>query len=270
MFYVNDIRVTPTIFPDKTSQIWNLPEELVNSYDFEIRWEFEHEGEIMQLAQLSDLFAHSHSFVLKIKYLPYGRQDKVVSNKTTFALTSFAKLINSMYFDYVDIMDPHSKEALRLIKRSRAEYPTDQLMKAWDLTHADAVCYPDKGAVEKYTQLYLDFPYMYGEKVRDQQSGKILSYAIKQSNNYEPQIGDRILIVDDLCDGGATFVLLAHKLLEVGIKEVNLFVTHGVFSKGLKPLFDAGIKRIFTQDGEALEDWTDGSGSTKRITYRRL
>src|ERR1700722_6455547 len=250
MFYVNNVRVIPTIFPDKTSQIWNLPEELVNSYDFEIRWEFEHEGEIMQLAQLVDLFAHSHSLVLKIKYLPYGRQDKVVSNKTTFALASFAKLINSMYFDYVDIMDPHSKEAIKLIKHSRAEYPTEQLLKALNETRSDAVCYPDKGAVEKYTQLYLGTPYMYGEKVRDQRTGKILSYQLKTNNKYEPQIGDRILIVDDICDGGATFILLAKELISRGITDVNLFVTHGIFSKGLKVLFDAGIKRVFTQDGE--------------------
>jgi ribose-phosphate pyrophosphokinase len=135
------------------------------------------------------------------------------------------------------------------------------------LTNSDAVCYPDKGALEKHKLLYLDFPYMYGEKVRDQQSGRIISYAVKQSNNYEAQIGDRILIVDDICDGGATFVLLAHKLLELGIKEVNLFVTHGIFSKGLRPLYDAGIKRIFTQDGEASQDLY---ANHLPITYRRL
>jgi len=62
------------------------------------------------------------------------------------------------------------------------------------------------------------------------------------------------MIVDDICDGGATFILLAKELYAAGAKEVNLFVTHGIFSKGLIPLYEAGIKRIFTQDGEASEE----------------
>jgi len=50
-----------------------------------------------------------------------------------------------------------------------------------------------------------------------------------------------------------TFKILAKDLLAKGAKEVNLFVTHGIFSRGLKTLKDAGINRIFAQDGEASE-----------------
>ena len=57
-------------------------------------------------------------------------------------------------------------------------------------------------------------------------------------------------MVDDLCDGGATFILLAKELLSKGAKEVHLFVSHGIFSRGLGVLFDAGIKRVFVKDGE--------------------
>jgi ribose-phosphate pyrophosphokinase len=53
----------------------------------------------------------------------------------------------------------------------------------------------------------------------------------------------RCLIVDDICDGGATFVALARKLREAGAIEVSLFVTHGIFSKG-KDL--EGIDNIYT------------------------
>ena len=59
-----------------------------------------------------------------------------------------------------------------------------------------------------------------------------------------------ILIVDDLCDGGMTFIKSAERLYELEAKEVHLYVSHGIFSKGLKPLTDSGIKRIFTKDGE--------------------
>ena len=55
----------------------------------------------------------------------------------------------------------------------------------------------------------------------------------------------RILIVDDICDGGATFVGLAKELRAAGAKKVYLYVTHGIFSKGL-PL--EGIDKVFTTD----------------------
>ena len=106
---------------------------------------------------------------------------------------------------------------------------------------------------------YVNFPFLHGEKVRDQLSGKITSYELKG----KPE-GMNVMIVDDICDGGATFVILAKALYEGGAKEVNLFVTHGIFSKGLEPLKEAGIKRIFTQDGEACK------GIQNQIAYRRL
>jgi phosphoribosylpyrophosphate synthetase len=43
---------------------------------------------------------------------------------------------------------------------------------------------------------------------------------------------------------------LAKDLLAAGAKSVVLFVTHGIFSKGTRTLFESGISRVFTQDGE--------------------
>jgi len=166
MFYVNDIQVTPTIFPDKTSQIWNLPEYLLSQIVFVIRWEFSSEAEIIQLAQLTDLLKdHSLDINLEIKYLPYGRQDKEIGNDRTFALRSFAKVLNHMGFDTVKIIDPHSDKAIELIHNSVAVYPILHLTKALLGTNSDVLCYPDHGAVTKYTKIselpYVNFPYMY-------------------------------------------------------------------------------------------------------------
>ena len=99
---------------------------------------------------------------------------------------------------------------------------------------------------------------MYGEKVRDQLTGNIVRYKIVG----EP-VGKNVLIIDDICDGGMTFKLLAKDLLAAGAKSVVLFVTHGLFSKGLQTLKDSGIQRIYAQDGEASEE-------AGQIIYRRL
>jgi ribose-phosphate pyrophosphokinase len=262
MFYVNEVPIKPTIFPDGTSQIWNLPNQLCDHKQYTIRWKFDSEGEITHLAQLYDLLSHNTTRIsLYFDYLPYGRQDKEISNDTTFALRSFAKLINSMSFKEITIMDPHSSVATDILM-AKAVYPIEMVEKVMLVTGSDGVCYPDKGAFEKYTKIY-QYAELHGNKVRDQKTGKITSYELADSQFGAP-CGFKVLIVDDICDGGATFVLLAKALYERGAKEVNLFVTHGIFSKGLAPLQEAGIKRIFTQDGEACK------GIQNQIAYRRL
>ena len=45
--------------------------------------------------------------------------------------------------------------------------------------------------------------------------------------------GKKCLIVDDICDGGGTFVGSAKLLIEAGADRVDLYVTHGIFSKGI-------------------------------------
>ena len=44
------------------------------------------------------------------------------------------------------------------------------------------------------------------------------------------------MIVDDTCDGGRTFIELAKVLRARNAGKIELYVTHGIFSKGLKEL----------------------------------
>lgn len=251
MLLIDYVPINVTIFPDNTSQVWKLSEEILKKTNVTITWKFESEEEFLHLAQLKCLLdKYGIKSNLKLTYLPYARQDKEVSNDRTFALRPFAKLLNSLSFEEIFIMDPHSNVALELINSSVAEFPELELASVFHETKFDLVCYPDKGAVEKYSKIY-DFIFVdenmciSGEKIRDQQTGQITNYQLIGDAK-----GKTVLIVDDICDGGSTFIHLSKALYEAGAKEVNLFVTHGIFSKGLQVLKDAGIKRIFTEDGE--------------------
>lgn len=249
MIKLNGKALDVTLFPDNTSQVWKLFQPLLDDTNYaKVTWEYSHEGEFMQLAQLKDLLDH-HNFKtdLSITYLPYARQDKEIANDATFALRTFSRLLNSLSFNRVFIRDPHSKVAVNLIEGATPSYPTDIVNEVFRITETDAVCYPDAGALEKYAKMY-KHKYFYGEKDRDQLTGWINGYKLKGNPR-----GLNILIIDDICDGGMTFNLLTKQLLEAGAKEVNLFVTHGLFSKGLRCLKEAGINRIFTADGEASE-----------------
>lgn len=249
MLYLNGDQVKVTVFPDNTSQVWKLDEKHFNKERAIVWWEYSHEGEIMQLAQLKTLldFGDIDRILLHIDYLPYGRQDKFISNDTTFALWTFGQILNMMEFDGITIMDPHSSVALGAIKNSTAVYPHGPLGLAIRATTSNLLCYPDNGAVTKYSKVYDFSDYIYGRKVRDQATGYISKYRLVGDCK-----GKRVLIVDDICDGGKTFELLAKDLYNAGAEEVNLFVTHGLFSKGLRPIRLARINRIFTNKGEAV------------------
>lgn len=264
MILVNGSPISFTLFPDNTSQVWKVKQLDISGTNWvNVTWKFEHEGEFMQLAQLKMLVDKmGFEAALNLPFLPYGRQDKEIHNNTTFALNTFAKLLNSLYFQEVIINDPHSSIALNLINNSRAKYPVEKVKKSFELTKSELVCYPDKGALYKYNEKVYNYPYLFGIKHRDQLTGYITGYEITSYQGHSCK-NKNILIIDDICDGGATFTLLASKLIKAGAREVNLFVTHGIFSKGLKVLKDSGINRIFTHDGEASE-------VQQQITYRRL
>jgi len=244
---IKDYQIYPTIFPDNTSQVWKLPERIFEQSSVTVTWEFTHEGEFMQLAQLKSLLdIRGVGVSLYLPYLPYGRQDKEICNEQTFALHTFAQMLNYLNFEDVLIDDPHSPLALELIGRSRDAFPTALVERIYEFTQSDIVCYPDKGALDKYQYIY-NYPFVYGEKDREQETGKILDYQFNGDVH-----GKTVLIIDDICDGGATFVCLAKALFERGATAVNLFVTHGIFSKGLQPLTNAKIYNVFTQAGEAV------------------
>lgn len=250
MIKVNDTVITPTIFPDKTSQVWKLPKELFARPKIIITWKFENEGEFLHVAQLCTLLKTTDRFVtLLLPYLPYGRQDKLVSNESTFALRTFAKLLNSLNFDEIICCDPHSDVAKNLISNFKPYVPDDAMRNAYMSTNSNRVCYPDVGALHRYDTVSDEKPRLYGKKVRDQSTGKITSY-----NIIGDPTGARILIIDDICDGGATFKILAKDLISQGAESVSLYVSHGIFSQGIQGLKESGIERIFTKEGEYKPD----------------
>ncbi len=253
MLKLNGETINVTRFPDNTTQVWKLPEEVFQGDMATIEWDYSYEGELIELAQLTDLLRANGviDINLWIEYLPFARQDKEISNHTTFALHSFATLLNSLEFTKVYINDPHSRVAIHLINNSYGHYPAILVQNAMKETNTNLICYPDLGALEKYTYAYraITQVYIYGIKVRDQETGYISGYELQGAQHCE---GKNILIVDDICDGGKTFEILSKDLYAAGAREVNLFVTHGIFSKGLYPLFKAGIARIFTKKGEVI------------------
>ena len=220
MITYNGAKVKPTIFPDGTSQVWNI--DLVNSAD--IVWHYENEQELIWLYQLLELVLMQEKYVeVYIPYLPYARQDKQVHNDASFAGNALIPLLTSFSFP-IHTLDVHNN-VFDGVTNHKPFVPN------WH----DCVVFPDAGAEVRYGETFATKPTAVGRKVRDQATGWIKSYELVT----DVDIYGRVLVVDDLCDGGATFNILAESLKEhKDIDEVDLWVTHGVFSKGLSELAD--------------------------------
>lgn len=253
MISVDGQVIKPTMFPDGTSQVWKLCEETFRARYSQVTWHFEHESEFMHLAQVKKLLDQGTTVTgvcLRLDYLPYARQDKLVSNNSTFALRSFADLLNSLNFLRIDCFDPHSDIAENIIARFHPIWPLREVRHAVQECQPDLVCYPDSGAYRKYSTVLSGLelpPVVVGSKVRNPVTGAITGYEL----GYVPA-RRRALIVDDICDGGATFVRVAEALRQRGVTSIDLYVSHGIFSRGIDVLKAAGISRIFTREGEII------------------
>lgn len=249
--FLNNSLVEPTFFPDGTSQVWKL-EQVVRPYNV-VRWEFECESELPHVMQLGMLLASSGMVELYTPYLPYARQDKQVGNDSCFALRLLADVVD-LYFDKLTTFDAHNPGFFDDFDFDYENIePIKEISEAADAVDATVLCYPDAGAASRYGYDF-GMKRLVFQKNRDQATGFINGVSVLSGDACEAS--DVVLIVDDICDGGRTFIEVAKML--PWAKEVHLYVSHGIFSKGTDLLRDAGIQRIFTRNGEVGAEVTSG------------
>lgn len=176
---------------------------------------------------------------LKLHYTPYARQDRVCNEGESLSISVFADLINSCGFSRVVIADPHSDVTPALIKNADVLESFD-ILKKKDLSNYYIVA-PDAGAYKKahkWAKYKNALGVICANKVRNVQTGRIESVKVDSDVT-----GLNLLVVDDICEGGRTFTELAPCLK--GANKLELYVTHGIFSKGVEELTQA-YDKIYT------------------------
>lgn len=241
----NEVDFTTTIFPDGTSQVWKINKEIYVQDSIKIQWLFENEAELFHVCQLAHLLStKSYRIKLEVPYLPYARQDKEVSNETSFAINTFAEIITRFpRIERIETYDAHSN-AKALMGLLVSLQPHDFHKSIFN---HDVVCFPDKGALYRYGTAngFNSVPFIFCNKVRNQLTGEITGLEIDGNIRTQSLEDLKILIVDDICDGGMTFIKVAEALKPFKPKQVDLAVSHGLFSKGKQCLHDAGITNIY-------------------------
>jgi ribose-phosphate pyrophosphokinase len=166
---------------------------------------------------------------LTIYYMPYSRMDRS-ENGSAFTLKYIADFINSLNFPDVEIIEPHSDVCMALINNSHARYITVDMLP--DVKKAigfredfDFIFFPDAGAQKRYGSKIKAKWEIVGFKHRDFETGKITKLEIV--GHLPENLRDvKILIVDDLCSKGGTFMLAAEELKNRGANEIYLMVGH--------------------------------------------
>lgn len=212
--------------------------------------------DVVELAQLNDAIneiGHFSDRVLFLPYMPYSRADRRFMKGDTFALGVFIKLLQSMNFTKVQTFDVHSIMTGILVEQRNMAFeniePLEDIKAVIDHIGDDGLCIvlPDKGSVKRYfpnafgpgmrlPRLH-NVPVVLGDKVREPVTGKLSGFTI------DPFVTSfsKALIIDDICDGGGTFIGLGQKILDIApATTLYLYTSHGIYSQGeerLKTIF---------------------------------
>lgn len=202
--------------------------------------------ELIEVLMAADIYHRNHpgrELQLNIAYLMAARMDRPMPydgiKYHPFTLKVVADVLATGNFTSVSIFDPHSDVAPALLN-AEAILPYGQVEIASAL--ADIIVAPDAGASKRVALLaeMADKPWTQAFKHRDMSTGHLSGCVLAEPAAVD---GKHCIIVDDICDGGRTFVTLAAKLREAGATTVDLYVSHGIFSGGYHL---GGIDKIYT------------------------
>ncbi len=198
-------------------------------------------------------------------YLPFARQDRVMVSGEPLSLKVFANILNAQNYERVIVYDVHSEISLALINNSASVSNHSFVFDVLKDNKDYLIISPDAGAYKKIFSLckYINYTdeIVLCNKIRDVATGNIKSISVSNQNMH----GKDVYIVDDICDGGATFIHLAEELKECGAGNICLIVSHGIFSKGLSPLLK-NISHIYCtnsfSDYTKMQTEVDSANST--------
>jgi len=190
------------------------------------------------------------NITLSISYLMAARMDRVMMDGEPFSLKIIAAILNQANFKKINIFDPHSEVSTALIERSYSitnkDFVKDCLADYLEKNTANDYCLvsPDAGALKKIHKLAQQLNcnnVVECMKERDVKTGQLTNFKVFS----ESLQNKTCFIIDDICDGGGTFVGTAEALKKLGANKIVLIVSHGIFSRGNKL---ENVDEIYTTD----------------------
>ena len=210
---------------------------------FLIRCDFRSYDDIFVALSTANAVRHARPDVfvrLLIPYFPSSRQDRVTDVGHSFDAQIVARVLSSGEFDEIVTWDAHSDVIGALFAPGQFVniQQHELLAHLVDDIHNPVLISPDAGAEKKTRKIaeYLGAPMIQASKIRDVITGNLSGAEITYDSRCDEK---NMVIVDDICDGGRTFINLAEAIKkQYNVKSLHLVVTHGIFSKGKQVLLD--------------------------------
>lgn len=258
MFKTNGKVITEATFPDGEKNIYGfkIGDTPLNAFVFDtLTWKWEGDEDLITLMLLKKVYPAFKTLV--ILYLPYSREDRDANGGGRCSLQYICDFIKSLGFAAIRVVDPHSDLTLAYLgENAFSIYPKLELKGAIPFKESEkyVVMFPDAGAQKRYGKVWSEFPHIVGIKSRDFATGKITGYAIA---NAELAENAYVIIVDDLCSYGGTFVAAASALTPYRPRWIYLVVTHCEENILKGDIFkdDSPIDKVFTTNS-LLSDWS--------------
>lgn len=236
----SDISFEITNFPDGQRDLFIDETHVEEADDIEIVSRFNSFSDLELISCAANALRNKcvTSISLCIPYLLGARSDrKFASGGVSYLVQVIAPVLNSFGFKRISCMDVHSNVAAACIRNlvniSSLKFITDILK---DKKNYVLVC-PDAGAHERVYNaakaLHYSKDVVICSKKRDASTGRIISTDIGGLVDIQRE---DVYIVDDICDGGNTFIQISKKMILLNPGKINLIVTHGIFSAGVQEL----------------------------------
>ena len=250
---VSDIKYVPSKFPDGQQSIKITASKAeVSSYSAITIYSRLNSFRDLEMILCATAALRNLKYENIFLYIPYflgGRSDrKFEDGSINYIKDVIAPIINSQNYQGVIVLDPHS-DVIEACINNLEKVDNYTLVKA-ALTSIDntntarekmCIISPDAGALKKIYGVAKHFDIqnvVTASKVRDLKTGKILHTEIPRIGGSDAK---NFVIIDDICDGGRTFIEVAKAILEqrprsIFTDKIYLIITHGIFSAGLLEL----------------------------------
>lgn len=259
----SNIKYTISHFPDGEVQI--SLEEPFNKDDIHVICRITSAEELFILMQVADILNRNVNYWDLAIYYLMGT-DRVMSTNRPFTLNIIAKILDNLQAAHIWIFEPHSEvtlESFDFTSVSRV-HPWKWGLEQKERIDECQLVLPDAGAAKRYFDNDVPNDVLIGKKVRDVNTGKIQSIRIENPEALDKNLP--LLVLDDLCDGGGTFVGLAIAIKEINPDAViNIVVSHMVNPKGIENLSKNYNHVWFTNSYKTWEDLPDNVTQIKVI-----
>lgn len=226
---------------------FKLTESFVDS-EITIRTSIKSSDDLILLClAIETLNSKNISPVVLIDYMAYQQADRRFNELECFSLKLVCNILNMLKTKSFTIFDPHSDVTPALLNNCKILDNSDFINKTISNIESSnlIVLAPDAGAYKKIFSLCENI----GFKGQIECCAKSRNHDTGEKTITVPKFDDTkdVLIIDDICLAGGTFLGIANQIKN----KCYLAVSHGIFNNGVDHLLER-FETIYTTDSRCI------------------